>query len=254
MCVAHDTKALKRFFRKGSLPVLGILLGCLVWEAAGRTRVGMRLPAATALAPALEQIGAETLLTHPMTVNGVPAGLTVFGLDQPVALAASRLRQRLALPVEMSPAPGADAGRQMVWRQADRTLTLILLPVRDRQSVCMLIDAPSTDWSDQQNRPVPLPSPDWVLPPQAHLQFSASNDQTQTALTIAESPAAPASAAAWVSDVLRQAGWEPVTGTPDGLQVLFAKPDGAICMLTVTTAGHPDRSRTTMLQKSAQTP
>ena len=213
-----------------------------------RTRVGMRLPAAQRPAEAIGRIGGQTLESYPMQVNGVNATLTVFGLEQPAAAAVARLRPLLSLP------EGAVGdGLQFQWEAGGRALSLILLPIRADQSIALLVDAAAAEWRAQHQRALAPPAPNWPLPPQGALRFTARNDATRSALGIADSPAAPREAAHDVAAQLRRAGWQPVAGDPDLGQQLFSRSAHETCMM-VALPVPGGGSRVAVLQRRGAAP
>lgn len=229
--------------RRFLLPALTLFFG---FVPPARADVFLRLGHG---ALAMEQLGGLLLQRADVRINGQPGRLSVYGFETDAATLAPDLRKALPLP-ELQAADAALATHVA----NGRATSLLLLPGSGpRNCVAILIEQPADAW--HKSRETPAAWPAGLTCPGATPTFTAENEQTRTALTVADSLDSPEAAAARMDAVLTGAGWTrllPGAATP-GL-VLYSR-GNRVCAFCVTAGNAPGSpTRITVLQRNGAAP
>ncbi len=230
-------------FRCLLLPGLLLLVG---FATTARADVFLRLGRGTL---ALEQLGGLLLQRADVRINGQPGKLAVYGFEADAATLAPDLRKALPLPELQT----ADAS--LATHVADgRATSLLLLPGSGpRNCLAILIEQSADAW--RKSREAPVAWPGGLACPGATPTFTAENEQTRTALIVADSLDSPETAAARMDAVLSAAGWTsllPKAATP-GL-VLYTHSNRVCAFSAIAGEAPGSRTRITVLQRNGTAP
>jgi hypothetical protein len=195
------------------------------------------------VAGALAAAGGRAVYDAAVRIDGSPGRLAVYGFDQPAQEVAARLRQALGAP-EMAVA----ASGFVPLRRGSRIVSLIWMPAgSSRKSLVMAVERPA----ESTARPESPAGAEPALEAQAVPLFTASNEKSKTALTVAETASTPGQALATATRQLAAEGWSALTPAGDGPAAFAVYGRGReLCLVQALPAGDGSgRTRITVLRR-----